>query len=85
MIIDSFAVNFKRIVNFFCVLLLIVGAICGSVGLYSFASEFDCAILMGMIGLILGPLVTYLVMVILFAPALLIYNVLLKADKKLDK
>lgn len=85
MIIDSFSVNFKRVVNFFCVLLLIGGAIFGSIGLYSFGADFDCAILMGMIGLILGPLVTYLVMVILFAPALLIYNVLLKADKKLDK
>lgn len=85
MLIDTFALNFKRVNNVLCVIALIVGAIAGCIGLASVGTPNGIGVLLGMIGLVLGPLVTYLVLVVLLAPFYLFFNVLLKADKKLGE
>lgn len=85
MLIDTFALNFKRVNNVLCVIALIIGAIGGCIGLCGVGSPFGIGVLLGMIGLVVGPLVTYLVLVVLLAPFYLFFNVLLKADKKLGE
>lgn len=85
MLIDTFASNFKKINNVLCVIALIVGAIGGCIGLAGVGGPNGIGVLLGMIGLVVGPLVTYLVLVITLAPFYLFFNVLLKADKKLGE
>lgn len=85
MLIDTFASNFKKINNVLCVIALIVGAIGGCIGLAGVGAPNGIGVLLGMIGLVVGPLLTYLVLVVLFAPFYLFFNVLLKADKKLGE
>lgn len=85
MLIDTFASNFKKINNVLCVIALIVGAIGGCIGLARVGAPNGIGVLLGMIGLVVGPLLTYLVLVVLFAPFYLFFNVLLKADKKLGE
>lgn len=85
MLIDTFASNFKKINNVLCVIALIVGAIGGCIGLAGAGTPNGIGVLLGMIGLVVGPLLTYLVLVVLLAPFYLFFNVLLKADKKLSE
>lgn len=85
MLIDTFAINFKRVNNVLCVIALILGAIGGCVGLAGVGAASGLSVILGMVGLVIGPVVTYLLLVVMCAPFYLFFNVLLKADKKLGE
>lgn len=74
MLIDNFGGNWKKVVNFVMVLILVVSTILGGI------AGSVCGVIGSIAGMLVNFFATYLLEIIIFTPCLVIFNILINLD-----